>query len=507
MKVITVVKIIIGSILLMLGIFFLIAHMKGGCSPFGGGKSGEASSIGRQGRSSLLTFDSTKALHTKNIVPLVVIGSGPAGLSAAIYGARSSLYTLVFEGKTPGGQLTETTYVENWPGTPKLLGAELIGIARKQAERFGALFAQDSISEVDFSQWPFLLKTEEGHELHALAVVIATGAKPKMLSDTQKTPGEKEYWAHGVTTCAVCDAPFYKGKKVVVVGGGDSAVEEATYLTAYASSVTMLVRGPSMRAAPAMQARLKDSPTITVLYNTSIQEIVGNDTLSVNAVKIYDNKEKKSSTLDVEGVFLAIGHHPNSHVFKKWLSLDEEGYITVSSPSQQTTVKGVFAAGDVVDKTYKQAGVASGDGIKAALDAYAFLQAHGYTPSFARDIEKNYYDAHPDSGSYVLTKIVSVKDFETLVKKNPLLVVEVGAEHCASCTTLAKTLQSVASQFEDKVTFATISLDKSSQDLINRFKLKSVPVLLIFKNGKLVSRFDQQLFSKRELYTMIIQMV
>ncbi len=499
---------ILGSILIVVGVFFIIKHSKGGCSPFGRSRSTVSSSSEHSGKQnaisqSPLVFDSEKALQTKNLVPLVVIGSGPAGLSAAIYGARSSLYTLVFEGKTPGGQLTETTYVENWPGTPKLLGSELIGIARKQAERFGALFVQDSITAVDFSQWPFLLKTEEGHELHALAVVIATGAKPRLLN----VRGEKEYWAHGVTTCAVCDAPFYKGKKVVVVGGGDSAIEEATYLTAYATSVTMLVRGPSMRAAPAMQARLKDSPTIKVLYNTSIEEIIGDKSLAVTAVKIYNNQEKKSSVLPTDGVFLAIGHLPNSDVFTQWVTTDKEGYITVASPSQQTSVAGVFAAGDVVDKQYKQAGIASGDGIKAALDAYAFLQAHGYSPSFAQKIEKNYYDAHPDTKSYVLKKIVSVKDFEDIVKKHSLVVVEVGSEFCASCKTLAQALQSVAAQLDDKAAFATISLDKSSQELIKRFNLKSVPALLFFKKGELVSRFDQQLFSKRELYTMINQLV
>lgn len=499
-----IIQTILGVLLSALALFLIMVYMKGGCSPF---RWRDTSQLPFSSQRSPLTFDTAQLLTTKNLVPLVVIGSGPAGLSAALYGARSSVYTLVFEGKTPGGQLTETTYVENWPGTPKLLGSELIALARNQAERFGAILVQDSVTEVDFSRWPFHLKTEEGNELAALAVVIATGAKPKLLSDTRKTPGEKEYWAHGVTTCAVCDAPFYKDKKVVVVGGGDSAVEEATYLTAYASSVTMLVRGPAMRAAPAMQARIKESPKIKVLYNSSIEEILGNDKLSVNAVKIYNNQEKKSSLLPVDGVFLAIGHHPNSDVFKKWLETDEEGYIKVACHMQATTVPGVFAAGDVSDKVYKQAGVAAGDGIKAALDAYAFLQARGYSPDFAKKIEKNYYDAHPDTESYTLKKILSVKDFEVLVKANPIVVVEVGAEHCASCVTLAKTLQAVAAQFDEKAAFATISLDQSAPELLKRFDLKSVPTLLFFKKGKLVSRFDQQLFSKRELYTMINQLI
>ncbi|MBA3751786.1 thioredoxin-disulfide reductase [Candidatus Dependentiae bacterium] len=505
--VIQIAKLVLGSALFLLGAFFILVHVGRGCS-FGGIEKSKGSVPSQPtALSQPQLFDSKKALQSKNIVPLVVIGSGPAGLSAALYGARSSLYTLVFEGRTPGGQLTETTYVENWPGTPKLLGAELINITRKQAERFGAIVIADSIANVDFSQWPFLLKTEEGHELHALSVVIATGAKPRLLNDTRKTPGEKEYWAHGVTTCAVCDAPFYKGKKVVVVGGGDSAVEEATYLTAYAESVIMLVRGPALRAAPAMQARLKEFPKIKVLYNTYIEEIVGDKTLSVTAVKIHNVQEKKSQVLPVAGVFLAIGHHPNSDIFKKWVTTDKEGYITLTSRNQHTNVPGVFAAGDVSDKVYKQAGVASGDGIKAALDAYEFLQAHGYNESFVKQIEKNYFDPHPEADTYKLRKILSVKDFEKLAQEHPLLIVEVGAEHCASCKTLVKTMQSVASQLGEKASFATISLDDSSQELIKRFNLKSVPSLLIFKKEKLSSRYDQQLFSKRELYTMINQLL
>ncbi len=451
------------------------------------------------------TIDFSQALAATHVVPVVVIGSGPAGLSAALYAARAAVYTVVFEGKKPGGQLIETTYVENWPGTAKLLGSQLIDQNRKQAEKFGALMVQDTVVAADFSKWPFVLKTEEGAEIHALSVIMATGANPRKLNDTRKVPGENEYWGYGVTTCAVCDAPFYKGKKVVVVGGGDSAVEEATLLTAYANSVTVLVRGSAMRAAPAMQARLKSSPKITVLYNKEITEIFGTGTV-VTGVQIIDSKDKQTKRLDVDGVFLAIGHKPNSDLVKNVVQIDSEGYIVLPKRSQQTTLPGVFAAGDVADRVYRQAGVAAGDGIKAALDALAFLQEHGYTGALAQELEQNYWYPHAQETLEPLAKIVTNKDFDAHAKEHTFLVIEVGAKHCASCTTLMPIMQAVARQFVGKAYFAQISLDDEPEELIKRFDIRAIPVILVFKKDKLIARYDQQLFTKRELTATLNQL-
>ncbi len=457
----------------------------------------------RQSPTTLL-IDSKKALLSKNIVPLAVIGSGPAGLSAALYGARAGVHTVVFEGKTPGGQLTTTTYVENWPGTPKMLGSQLIAQNKKQAETFGALLVPDSITSVDFSSWPYTLKTEEGHEVHALAVILATGANPRLLSDTRPVKGEKEYFGYGVTTCAICDAPFYKGKKVIVVGGGDSAIEEATLLTSYAQSVILLVRGEKMRAAQSMQARLKDSPKITVRYTTEITEIQGDGT-KVTGVKLLNTKTKATEELPIDGVFLAIGHKPNTAIVAPYLSLDPEGYIILPTRSQKTSLPGVFAAGDVSDHTYRQAGVAAGDGIKAALDALAFLQEHGYNENFAKELEKNYFEPQPET-PLTLTKLNSVKEFEKLSKAHEFLVVEVGADYCASCKALVPIVQSVAARIE-KAHFAQIDIGADPKDLIARFELKAIPAILIFKKGKLIARYDQQIFTKRELFSIINQLV
>ncbi len=438
----------------------------------------------------------------KNIVPIVVIGSGPAGLSAGLYGARAALYTVVFEGSKPGGQLTETTYVENWPGIPKMLGTKIMDQSRKQAQLMGALTINDTISEVDFSSWPFILRTDEGHEINALSVVIATGSYPRMLSHSETVPGEVEYWGNGVTSCAVCDAPFYKGKKVVVIGGGDSAVEEATLLTSYASSVTMLVRKDTMRAAAAMQARLKDYPKIKVLYNTKITEVLGDGTV-VTGVRLFDTKDKNCYILDTDGVFLAIGHEPTTKLFKKWLSLDSHGYINLQGCTQKTSLPGIFAAGDVSDPTYKQAGVAAGNGIKAALEAIEFLHKHGFTNKLAAQLENNYYDPTPEEDLKPLPKIVTSFDFDSLVNKHQWIVVEVGGEQCSGCTALQPVVRSVAAKLADKAHFVYVDLDDSPRELIKRFKLKAIPTILVFKKGKMAGRYDQQLFSKRELYRVL----
>lgn len=438
----------------------------------------------------------------KNLVPVAIIGSGPAGLGAAIYAARAGLYTVVFQGKTPGGQLTSTTYVENWPGVSKILGPRIMELNRKQAEIFGAFMVSDVISSIDVSTWPYTLTTEEGQTVKALSLIIATGSNPRLLSQTEVVPGEKEYWGYGVTSCAVCDAPFYKGKEVVVVGGGDSAIEEATLLTSYASKVTILVRGSQLRAADAMQKRLRDYPQIKILYQTKITEIMG-DGNSVTGVRLYSGTDKRSYELKAAGVFLAIGHIPNTELVKKWLTLDESGTIVLPFRSQKTGVPGVFAAGDVADSRYRQAGVAAGDGIKAALDAIEFLQEKGMSTNALLSLEKNYFDPDMTKELVTLERIVTSKDFDSLAAKNQWVVIEVGAEHCSSCKTLEPIVQSVATKLKDKVRFGYIDLGDNPNELIRRFKLSAIPTILVFRKGVLEARYNQHLFSVRELYSVL----
>lgn len=443
-----------------------------------------------------VTFSSIKLeklQDKKNIVPISIIGSGPAGLSAALYAARSGIYTLVFEGNKPGGQLTETTYVENWPGTKKMLGSELIEQNKKQAETFGALMVQDAIEYVDFTEWPFRIRTQEGHEIFTMAAIIATGSTPQTLD----IPGEKEYWGYGVTTCAICDAPFYKDKNVVVVGGGDSAIEEATLLASYAKKVTILVRSDKMRAAPPMQERIKNYPNINVEFNKSITKILGNKT-SVKQIEVRNNKTKEIEVINIDGVFLAIGHEPNSEIFKKFLPTDSHGYLKLDSRTQETIIPGIFVAGDVADSRYRQAGTAAGFGIMAGLDGVFFLQKIGFNDSFSKKISKNYYNPYKEK-KIELKKIKTIEEFKKFIKEPKPLLIDVGAKYCPSCNVLLSVVQSVATQFEDKINFVYIDLEDNPVELQKQLDIKTIPTILIFKNGKLESRFDNQVFTINEL--------
>lgn len=324
--------------------------------------------------------------NKKNILPVAVIGSGPAGLNAAIYTARSAFYTVVFQGKSPGGQLTTTSYVENWPGIKKTLGFDIMEENREQAINSGVIISTESIVKVDFSVWPRKIYTEDGEEILAAAVILATGANSILLG----VPGEREFFGLGVTVCALCDAPFFRDKKVVVVGGGDSAVEDASLLEPYVSELTMLVRGPKMRAVPSMQNRITNSKKINVLYNTKITEILGANK-TVTGVKLENTKDKTEYIMTTDGVFLAIGHMPNSSMFKEYLELTPDGYIKLNKRTQETGLPGITAAGDVSDHMYKQAGIAAGDGGKAGIDIVHFLQNLGLNQENAKKLEPNYY--------------------------------------------------------------------------------------------------------------------
>lgn len=299
----------------------------------------------------------------------IIIGSGPAGYTAAIYAARAEMQPLMIAGREPGGQLMLTSDVENWPGEPEgLLGPELMEKLKKQALRFGTEFVEDMVTEVDFNVHPFVVKTE-GKEYKAETVIIATGASAMWLD----VPGEKELQGKGVSACATCDGFFFRDKEVVVIGGGDSAMEEATFLTKFASKVTILVRRDELRASKIMQKRAMDNPKIEILWNTEAKELLGKD--KVEGVRIVNNKTNEEQTLNVEGYFAAIGHKPNTGIFADQLELDPKGYIKHAPDSTKTNIEGVFAAGDVIDPWYRQAITAAGLGCMAALEAERYLAA------------------------------------------------------------------------------------------------------------------------------------
>jgi thioredoxin reductase (NADPH) len=302
-----------------------------------------------------------------NIEKCLIIGSGPAGYTAAIYASRANLSPVLYEGLQPGGQLTTTTEVENFPGYPNgISGNQMMEDMKNQAMRFGTDIRRGEITEVDFSARPFIVKTGDGKEILAKTVIIATGATAKYLG----LPSEEKFKGQGVSACATCDGFFYRKKDVAVVGGGDTACEEAVYLAGLCNKVYMIVRRNVLRASKAMQNRVMKTGNIEILWEHRTKEILGDES-GVTGILLSNNGNEK--TLDIHGVFLAIGHHPNSGIFKKYVKTDELGYIITEGKTAATNVPGVFAAGDVQDSHYRQGVTAAASGCMAAKDAESFL--------------------------------------------------------------------------------------------------------------------------------------
>ncbi|MGB9852652.1 MAG: thioredoxin-disulfide reductase [Candidatus Kapaibacteriota bacterium] len=307
---------------------------------------------------------------------VAIVGSGPAGFTAAIYSSRALLSTIIFEGMQPGGQLTITTEVENYPGFPEgIHGPELMELFRKQAQKFGTVTRFETVKKVDFTNHPFHLWTEGDKEYTADAVIIATGASAKRLH----AKGEDEYWGFGISACATCDGFFFKNQKVYVIGGGDSAMEEAIYLTHFASSVTIIHRRKEFRASKIMVQRAKENPKINFLLDTVVEEFLGQNKMGMKKlthIRVRNVVTNEEQILPADGVFFAIGHTPNTEIFKPFIETDANGYIITKGKSSYTNIPGVFACGDCQDPTYRQAVSAAGSGCIAAIDAERWLSEH-----------------------------------------------------------------------------------------------------------------------------------
>ncbi len=430
---------------------------------------------------------------------VVIIGSGPAGYTAAIYAGRANLKPVVFEGfqagGLPGGQLMTTTEVENFPGFPTgISGPELMDKMKAQAERWGAELYTEDVTQVDLSQRPFTVRSEE-REFKTNTIIIATGATAKRLG----LPSEHEFWSRGISACAICDGatPIFHGAELAVVGGGDSAAEEAIYLTKYGSQVNLLVRGDKLRASKAMQNRVLSNPKIQVHWNTEAMDIFGNEN-HMDGVKLRNIKTGEESKLHVKGLFYAIGHNPNTSLFKGQLELDDVGYVVTKHGSPETSVEGVFAAGDVQDREYRQAITAAGSGCMAAMLAERWLSFNGLIQEFHQKQETPDNELEPQpaekktdeqldaefdlnatrhQGGYALRKLFHDSD-------RPLVVKYV-SPGCGPCHTLKPILNKVVDEFDGKIHFVEIDIDKD-REIAQSGGVTGTPTVQIFKNKELV---------------------
>jgi len=437
-----------------------------------------------------------------DVVPVLIIGSGPAGLMSAVYTARANMPTVILEGSKPGGALMQTSYIENWPGFERILGSDVIERTRQQAQHFGAMFVHDIVERIDTSAWPFKVYTESGRTISALSIIITTGSLPLTLN----IPGEQEYWGKGVTTCAVCDAPFHKDKDVVVIGGGDSAVEEAMQLSPYAKTVTILVRKDAMRAAASMQDHLLPLENIKIMFRTELREIRG-DGNEVTEVLLENNVTGEKSTKQVSGVFLAIGHTPNTSFLKGNILLDAHGYIKLGCRSQETSLRGIFAAGDVADKRYMQASTAIGDGVKAALESVSFLQEHGVNMPALNSVQTRLFKPARRK-KFDVEKITTLERLESVIKTSTVPVfVDFYAPHCPSCMMMLPSVAAVAYDMQGEVTIVKVDASESP-DIAKKYHVGSLPVFIVFKGKSTdeVARYNDAM-TKKELYEYVTQFI
>lgn len=427
---------------------------------------------------------------------LVIIGSGPAGYTAAIYAGRANLKPVVFEGfqvgGLPGGQLMTTTEVENFPGFPQgITGPELMDQMKAQAERWGAQLYTEDVISVDLTQRPFMVRSHE-RELKTHSIVIATGATAKRLG----LPSEHQFWSRGISACAICDGatPIFRGAELAVIGAGDSAAEEAIYLTKYGSKVNILVRSDIMRASKAMQDRVLSNPKIEVHWHTEAVDVFGNSQMA--GVKVRNNQTGEEREIHAKGLFYAIGHSPNTALFKGQLELDDVGYIVTKNGSVETSVEGVFAAGDVQDHEFRQAITAAGSGCMAAMLAERWLSSRNLITEFhqsatvedelppqptqkteAQEEAGFNLQATRHEGGYALRKLFHESD--------RLLVVKYVSPGCGPCHTLKPILNKVIDEFTGKIHFVEIDIDKDPQ-IAENAGVTGTPTIQFFKHKELL---------------------
>lgn len=436
-------------------------------------------------------------MANQTVENLVIIGSGPAGYTAAIYAARANLKPFMFEGfqagGLPGGQLMTTTEVENFPGFPEgIQGPELMDLMKAQALRWGAELVTEDVTSVDLRQRPFTIRSEE-REIKAHSIVIATGATAKRLD----LPSEEQFWSRGISACAICDGatPIFRSAELAVIGGGDSAAEESVYLTKYGSHVHLLVRGEQMRASKAMQDRVLNNPKITVHFNAEAEDVFGEEN-HMKGVQIKNTQTGETDELHVRGLFYAVGHTPNTDLFRGQLELDEVGYV-VTQASVETSVEGVFAAGDVQDHEFRQAVTAAGTGCMAAMLAERWLSANSLVQEFHQAPETQAPAAEPkpekpeeleaefdplatrQTGGYALRKLFHDSD--------RLIMVKYVSPTCGPCHTLKPILDKAVDEFDGKMHLVEIDI-QANPDIAETAGVASTPTIQFFKDQELLEQ-------------------
>ncbi len=435
----------------------------------------------------LLAMKHVHAEQQEEVYPVAIIGGGVGALTSAIYLERAGVHSLVIEGKTPGGAIAQSPNVHNWPGELEIDGMALIEKIRNQAKVNGTNLLDEEVIGVDFSSRPYHITTrfvknpEKTRTIQATTCIIAMGSTPRMLG----VPGESLYWTHGVYSCAVCDGALFKNKKVAVIGGGDSAILEAEYLSKIASEVTIVLRSKNFRTTEVLRKnQILNKPNVRVVYDNKITEVEGDGKKATGLV--LKTADGRSSKLAVDGIFLAIGSTPNSQLFKGQLDLDEKGFILLKD-QQQTSKPGIFAIGDIVDPIYKQAISAAGDGAKAALQAERYLSAIAPVKESQADSAVALKIA--DKVSVGLQEITSIDDLnKELMNPTVPIIIDFYSPYCGPCRRLGPILEEKARQYQGQIKFFKVNISELSE-LATDYNIHGIPTILVFDSqGKQVDR-------------------
>ncbi|MCF7899217.1 thioredoxin [Candidatus Babeliales bacterium] len=450
----------------------------------------------------LKAFDINQVNFDDQTYPIAILGSGIGGLTASIYLAQANIETFLVQGDLPGGALTMSQSVRNWPSEIDISGKDLTQKIENQALKNGVKFISGEVESVDFSNWPYTINLKidsDRKTIKVLSCIIAMGATPNFLN----IPGEEEYWGKGVSNCAICDGSLYKNKTVAIVGGGNSAITEGLYLADIAKEVYVLVRKDSLRVSGKFIDELLAKSNVKIFYNTQIQKIQG-DNNKVTNLNILNNKTNEEQKLEIDGLFLAIGSTPNSKIFEKQLELDSQGYIILKN-NQETSKLGIYAVGDIADPEFKQAILAAGNGCKAALQAINFLKNIGYSNNLLKlkkeklEIIQKPTEAQNQKQESVVTpkepwqdklvyKIKNEKEFNQIIKSKSFVVADFYATWCMPCKKMLPVIEKLAQNHKDKIQFIKVNVDNNGM-LARKYNVFGVPTFILIKNGEEKERF------------------